>query len=257
MSAGDLVKKLLPLPIVARVAYLRQYALWGEWELRELSNLAPKPGLAIDVGANMGWYSYALKRIGLEVVSFEPDRTYQKRLRALLGRRARIETVALSNEQGTGVMRVPVVSGKYGGALGSLSNRAVPDGTLSTSYEVELRTLDSYGFENVSFVKIDVEGHEEAVLAGARNTLKRSKPMLLVEIEERHNPGGLERIAGSLASLGYSGSFFYGRRRRPLSEFVADRHHLVDNIGNDETNRRGLTYVNNFVFSPCEHLLLR
>lgn len=249
MSAKDLAKKLLPLPVVARVAYFRQYLLVGEWELRELSRLLPTPGLAIDVGAYVGNYSYALKRIGHLVISFEPDQAYQKRLRALLGGQARIETVALSSGQGTGVMRVPVLRSAYGGALASLSDRAVPDDTVSTCYEVELRTLDSYGFDDVTFIKIDVEGHEEAVLAGAGNTLERSKPVLLIEIEERHNPGGLDRIAKKLSQLGYSGSFFYRRKRYNLSEFVPGLHQVTEHTGNDETNRRALDYVNNFVFS--------
>lgn len=249
MSIKDLAKKVLPLPVVARAAYFRQYWLVGEWELRELSRLLPTPGLAIDVGAYVGNYSYALKRNGQQVISFEPDQTNQKRLRALLGDRARIEMVALSNGKGTGVMRVPVLSSTYGGALASLSDRAVPDGTVSTYYEVELRTLDSYGFDDVTFIKIDVEGHEEAVLAGAGDTLERSKPVLLIEIEERHNPGALDRITKSLSQLGYRGSFFYERKRYDLSEFIPDLHQLSDHAANDETNRRGLKYVNNFVFS--------
>ena len=99
-------------------------------------------------------------------------------------------------------MRVPHIGGAYGGSLGSLSDLAVPDEIVSSCYEVELRTLDSYGFEDVAFIKIDVEGHEEAVLAGAGDTLVRAKPVLLIEIEERHNPGGLDRIAKRLSRIG-------------------------------------------------------
>lgn len=249
MSAKDVAKKLLPLPVVARLACYRHYWLVGEWELRELSRLVPAPGLAIDVGANIGVYSYALKRIGHQVISFEPDQTYERRLRALLGRQARIEKVALSSTQGTGVMRVPVLHGAYGGGLASLSGRAVPDDMLSTCYEVELRSLDSYDFDDVTFLKIDVEGYEEAVLEGATKTLERSKPVLLIEIEERHNPGGLDRIAKNLSKLGYSGSFYYDRRRYGLAELVPDIHQATDHIANGGPNHHRLRYVNNFLFS--------
>src|SRR5689334_16067439 len=122
MSARALAKKVLPMPVWARVVYFREYWLEGEWELRELQNLTPERGLAIDVGANVGLYSYALKRIGHHVVSFEPDQTYQKRLRALLGSDARIEPVALSSAPGTGVMRVPAFGAFYGGVRASLSD---------------------------------------------------------------------------------------------------------------------------------------
>lgn len=249
MTVNDLAKKLLPLPLWVRIAYFRQYWLLGEWEMRELAGLLPRRGLAIDVGANIGLYSYSLKRLGQQVIAFEPDPAFQTRLLALLGKRAHIETVALSSEQGTGTMRVPVVADEYGGALGSLSDQAVPDEMVSTSYGVELRTLDSYNFTDVAFVKIDVEGHEEAVLAGAAETLERSKPVLLIEIEERHNPGGLDRIAKSLSKLGYQGSFFHQRKRRGLSEFVPDVHQAESAIARGDGNRRKLDYVNNFVFT--------
>jgi FkbM family methyltransferase len=248
MSPNDLAWKLIPLPILARAAFWRKYWLFGEWELRELPHLLPERGLVIDVGANRGYYSFALQRLGQRVISFEPDRTYLKRLRALLGTQARIETVALSSDPGTGVMRVPHIGGAYGGSLGSLSNLAVPDEIVSSRYEVELRTLDSYSFDDVAFIKIDVEGHEEAVLAGAQNTLKRAKPVLLVEIEERHNPGGLGRIAKSLSVLGYSGFFYYERKQYGLSQFVPELHQVAEKVAVGETNRRKLKYVNNFVF---------
>ena len=169
-------------------------------------------------------------------------------MRALLGSRARIETVALSSSAGTGVMRIPYVGGAYGGSLGSLSDLAVPDEIVSSSYDVELSTLDSYGFDDVAFIKIDVEGHEEAVLAGADDTLIRAKPVLLIEIEERHNPGGLDRISKSLSRLGYSGSFFYERKKYDLSQFVPEIHQVAERVAVGEANRRELKYVNNFVF---------
>lgn len=94
---------------------------------------------------------------------------------------------------------------------------------------------------------------EEAVLTGAGDTLKRWKPVLLIEIEERHNPGGLQRIAKSLSQLGYSGSFFYDRKRYDLTQFDPDLHQGFDDLAQQtvdgaETNRRELKYVNNFVF---------
>lgn len=145
-------------------------------------------------------------------------------------------------------MRVPFHESDYGGGLASLSAYAVPDEAISSSYEVELRSLDSYGFDNVTFIKIDVEGHEESVLAGARETLERCHPTLLVEIEERHNPGGLERIVTSLSDLGYYGSFFYERIRRDISDFVPRIHHIADRNINSISNRRKVSYVNNFIF---------
>jgi hypothetical protein len=46
----------------------------------------------------------------------------------------------------------------------------------------EARTLDSFGFSNVSLIKIDVEVHEAQVSRGARETIRRCHPVILLEI---------------------------------------------------------------------------
>lgn len=247
MAAKDLAWRVLPTPLLARAAWWK-YWFMGEWEIHELARIInARNGLVIDVGANVGYYAYALQRLGKNVVAFEPDVTYSRRLESLLSGKVRIEKVALSDHAGTGVLRVPrVAGGSYGGSLGSLSETAVPDDHIASSYTAELRTLDSYGFRDVSFIKIDVEGHEESVLAGAKSTLNRYGPPLLIEIEDRHNPGGLERIAHSLAQLGYRGFFYFERRRHNLEDFKPEVHQLLDNVDAGSSRRR--KYVNNFVF---------
>ena len=50
------------------------------------------------------------------------------------------------------------------------------------SYEVEVRRLDDFGFENVRFIKADVEGSEREVLDGARATIMRDRPVILLEL---------------------------------------------------------------------------
>ena len=47
---------------------------------------------------------------------------------------------------------------------------------------VEVKTLDSYNFTNVGFIKIDVEGYEKFVLEGAVNTIANNRPTLQLEI---------------------------------------------------------------------------
>ena len=48
--------------------------------------------------------------------------------------------------------------------------------------QVEIITLDSLNLENVSFIKIDVEGHEPNVINGSLATIQRCKPVMIVEI---------------------------------------------------------------------------
>jgi hypothetical protein len=49
------------------------------------------------------------------------------------------------------------------------------------NYECELTVLDSYGFDRVDWIKIDVEGFEMQVLEGGRNTIQQNRPWLLLE----------------------------------------------------------------------------
>ena len=55
-------------------------------------------------------------------------------------------------------------------------------------YDVVTKKLDNFNFTNkISFIKIDVEGHEIEVIEGGKLMIKKNKPVLLVEIEERHS----------------------------------------------------------------------
>lgn len=63
-------------------------------------------------------------------------------------------------------------------------------------------TIDSYDFKDVALIKIDVEGMELEVLAGARETIIRSMPKIIVESW----PGGQNRgsVLDFLAKAGYN-----------------------------------------------------
>jgi hypothetical protein len=50
------------------------------------------------------------------------------------------------------------------------------------AYDVAVRTLDSFALADVRFIKVDVEGSEREVLDGARTTIARDRPALLLEL---------------------------------------------------------------------------
>ena len=49
-------------------------------------------------------------------------------------------------------------------------------------FDVEMRTLDEFGLMGVRFIKADVEGSEREVLDGARATIVRDRPIILLEL---------------------------------------------------------------------------
>jgi hypothetical protein len=73
---------------------------------------------------------------------------------------------------------------------------------------------------------------------------------LLIEIEERHNAGGMERLTSLLGSLGYVGYFFENRVRRDLKDFDPALHAVLpdDSFVRLRFNRRTVPYINNFLF---------
>ena len=76
-------------------------------------------------------------------------------------------------------------------------------------FKIKTKKLDEINFKNqISFIKIDVEGHEKEVIEGGINTIKKFKPKLLVEIEKKYTKKDVSATVNYINSLGYS-SFIY------------------------------------------------
>jgi FkbM family methyltransferase len=180
------LKDRLTLALMPAGLYYRRRiadeALWGEHELSVLADIVKPGGTAVDVGANQGFFSYALAGVVDRVEAFEPNPDYAAFAQRMLGTRARVHAVALSNRSGRQQFVVPV-SGEgtvlhLGGSLGEVQS---PDPS-AMRFEVEVRTLDSYALSDVRAIKVDVEGSEMAVLEGGRATIDRDRPTLIVEL---------------------------------------------------------------------------
>ena len=70
--------------------------------------------------------------------------------------------------------------------------------------KVPARRLDSIVDSEVGFIKIDVEGHEAAVLTGANRLIHKSRPNLVIEIEQRHLGHDPAQVFGPLPRAGLS-----------------------------------------------------
>ena len=71
-------------------------------------------------------------------------------------------------------------------------------------FEVEVRTLDSYAFKEVRAIKVDVEGSEMEVLEGARETILRDRPPLIVELLTGAHADPVALTETICATYGYS-----------------------------------------------------
>lgn len=170
-----------------------------------------KPGMvAIDVGANFGYYTMQLSRlVGSEglVHAFEPSARYRMRLLDHIERNGCQNVVVLDYGLSDRFHEEPL----YGDNISATMHW--PDDTKPPDIEetISLRTLDSYVEEarpsRVDFIKVDIDGHEPGFVAGASETLKRFRPVILMEFSQVSlvmAGTDVERLAKQLTDLGYT-----------------------------------------------------
>jgi len=183
-----------------RIAY---EAATGEPELAVLGRLMRRGGTAVDIGANQGFFAFALSRFADRVVCFEPNPDYAGFARWMLRGRAEVHAVALADKAGRGTFHVPHADdGLVLHLAGSLKQTHTQFKTIET-YAVDIRTLDEFALTEVRFIKADVEGSEREVLEGARATIARERPPILLELLSgtHDDPGAL--TAEICRSFGY------------------------------------------------------
>jgi FkbM family methyltransferase len=243
-SFKERVKHLLVPPrlYIRYIAYKEK--MRGERELSLLPHLVERRKISIDIGANKGAYTYFLSKLSREVLAFEPNPRIFPILEKAVAANVTAYPVALSDRSGVATFRIP--KGKKG-----LSNQR---GTLSeiltdepySEIEVETRRLGDYGLSNIGFIKIDVEGFEQHVIEGAKDTIRENRPILLVEIEEMHTGQSLEDSLQKITALGYRCVFIFRGALHTLGRFDIQKH-------NRTTKKDGTKleeYVFNYIFLP-------
>jgi FkbM family methyltransferase len=223
-------------------------------EIRFVRRNLRRGQVAVDIGCHKGAYAYWMRRsVGASgaVYAFEPQPKQVAYLREAFSamRYDNVELVpmAVSDRTGQTTLHVPSMSSHFASLE---AKRDIKPGTSSDTL-VQITTLDDF-FESSkqrrppNFLKIDVEGHELSVLNGARRTLEEHHPTILVECETRHRADhDVQPVFDFLHSIGYKGSFFQFRQRRPLSDFNAEIHQKFD----PALPRLPEGYVNNFAFN--------
>jgi FkbM family methyltransferase len=173
---------MLVPPSVFYPRLIDEQARSGEPELAVLAKLIPAGGTAVDVGANQGLFSYALSEIADSVIAFEPNPDYAFFARWMLRGRAQVYQLALSDASGRGTLYVPISDNGMVLHLAGNLRRTHTQFRHMQTFDVEMRTLDEFGLTGVRFIKVDVEGSERAVLDGARGTIARDRPIILLEL---------------------------------------------------------------------------
>jgi FkbM family methyltransferase len=190
----------------------------GSFEPNEFAFLdrVLKEGMVfIDVGANDGYYTlFAARRVGPrgKVAAVEPSTRERANLQRNLDRN-RLDNVSIvpaALGAASGHADLHLAHGAHAGhnTLGGFAHA----GVIAESLErVKVETLDNVvaelGLKRVDFVKIDVEGAEASVIAGARGVISSMRPLMLLEINDgalRAQQNSAETLLDSLRTdLGY------------------------------------------------------
>lgn len=196
-----------------------------EVELKWLDRVLPegRRRVAVDVGANHGYYSVALSRLCGRVHAFEVNPQLAEELRVCPIRNLTVCNEGLSDRTDDAILYIPTRADGYQ-LLGwaSLTPGNCPGITRHTEVPVRIAPLDSRGLDEVDFIKIDVEGHELAVLRGASKTIEKNRPVILVEVKPENEAD--------------------------VQTFFSDRDYVEVNIG--ELVGRSLPASENRIFMP-------
>lgn len=254
-EARHVLRTLFPKPFL-NWREARFYGRYGEVELHLLKLLCRPDEDAIDVGANDGAYVHYMRRYARRVIAYEPIPRLARALREKFHGRVIVEDIALSDCTGRIELHVPVIDGVLVDGCSTVSSGASGTYSAHQGVEVPRDRLDNVYRGHVGFIKIDVEGHEQAVLDGAQQTIERNRPRLLVQIDERLSPGGLERARAYFADLKYVGYFVHNYHIKPIERFSVDRMqhpaNVPDLMAPLHSRERFGRYVYNFIFLPAE-----
>lgn len=178
--------------------------------------------ISVDVGVNQGIFSRFMAKFSKEVICFECNDLLYPRLHKVLPGNTKLCKVALSDHSGSAQLRFdPQNTG-----IGTIEQNNLlmnnPGIRQVITQPVSIKCLDDYSLSSVSFIKIDIEGHELSCLKGSRRLLEACHPVLLIEIEERHCPGNIEAVASFLRNYSYQAFVIAtnGFYLRPIKELA-------------------------------------
>lgn len=182
-----------------------------------------RPGLLLDVGAHDGDFTRPFAALPeSRVLAFEPLPSAFARLQAAMAPcppHVELRREALGDHAGHITLTLPVVAGVPQEQWASTAKGYAQHGVAEQRLTVPLRRLDEFGLTDLTAVKLDAEGAEYEVLRGGRETLLRCRPILSIEIEERHREGATWAVPAYLDALGYDAFWEFWGEWRPMASF--------------------------------------
>jgi len=219
-----------------------KYKTSKDFEMGLLQYLCSPTKASIDIGANLGLYTYYLARYSPVVYAFEPNPYPYRILQHVIDKNVKLEQSAITDSSGEVELVVPRT--RKGWSSNGAGLDLKKDGDCMT-VKVPGHSLDDMDLGEIGFIKIDTEGHEIAVLSGALKTLETHRPNLYIEIEYSHLHEKDPKIFTLLRELNYDGFFLKDGVLTNISNFSTGE--LQDKLNLAESGKR---YIKDFIFLP-------
>lgn len=183
----------------------RSLDFYGEYSRGEtmlFAQIALPGSVAVDVGANIGALTLPLARIigsGGTVIAMEPQRAVYQLLCAnlALNEIGNVRAIHTAAGRTPGRTFVPIPDQAKPGNFGAVEL------TDKGGEPIGVMSIDSLQLPACHFIKIDVEGQEQSVIAGAAETIARFRPVLYVENDRREKSADLIRQIRDLDYVSY------------------------------------------------------
>jgi FkbM family methyltransferase len=166
-------------------SHIERYGSWEPYFSLILSQILNPGDECLDIGANFGYHTISMAHVvenSGKVYAFEPIRVIFQQLNCnvFLNGLTNVNTYNLAVGENTRRISVPNID-----FLGDSKNY----GDTSLDYNktdnvVGLVKVDDFKFDNLKFIKVDIQGMELLCLRGAKETIKKFKPVMIIEVEE-------------------------------------------------------------------------
>jgi len=229
--------KYLPFKLYHRIRCYK-YAKYRNPELKLIAKIINKDQISIDIGANLGLFTHFMSKSSKHVFAFEPNPYPLRNLKHLVEKNVTVLPIALGNTNGLTEIRIPHHENGWSSNGASLASKTEEPGKI---IDIQCRKLDSLNLENIGLIKIDVEGFEIEVLKGARETLLKNKPAMIIENETVHTED-TNQLFSIMTELGYEKYICNSRGElEKIVDFSVEENQV-------DAKNKDIYYIQNYIF---------
>mgnify|MGYP001561775123 CR=1 FL=1 len=192
--------------------FAQKFSKSYEPEMQVIPRILKNPQVIIDIGANYGTYSFFLSKLYPEakIFSFEPATSSYSILKRIINHFRLRNVFAIKKGLGEKEEIKEIIMPKHYTIIAYVADKNTKKNKEDSSEKIEITTLDSFiqrnKIKSIDFIKCDIEGFELNAFKGAQKTLRKFKPIIFVEIEQRHTEKynlDSQHILNFLKKLGY------------------------------------------------------